>query len=75
MLKILNKALSYLPFNGKKSLVGLILSLIAIVFPDFPLEESHINGVINAFHSITEFLGPIYLVIGLLHKWIKAKAR
>jgi hypothetical protein len=75
MLKYLNDLLKLLPFNGKKTIIGIVLSLVAVVFPDFPLNESHLTDFINAIYKISEYFGPIYLVIGLLHKWIKAKQK
>ncbi len=73
MVKILNDLLSKLPFNGKKSVVGVILSIIGYAFPDFPLNEGTVLAAVEAFQKLSEYAGPIYLAIGLLHKWIKTK--
>lgn len=66
MLALLNRLLSKVPGNGKKTIIGIVLSAIALAWPDFPLSEGHVNQVLEA-------VGTLYLIVGLLHKWIKAK--
>jgi len=73
MLDLLNKILSKLPFNGKKTGIGLVLSALMFFFPDFPLGEAQIDEVVKSFLKIVELGGNIYLVLGVLHKWIKTK--
>ena len=73
MLKILNKILAILPFNGKKTGIGVVISALAFFFPDFPLGEAQIDEVVRSFLQIIELGGNIYLVLGVLHKWIKSK--
>lgn len=73
MLDLFNKVLSKLPANGKKTYIGIVVSLLALLFPDFPLNETQIDEVIKSFLKIVELGGNIYLVLGVLHKWIKAK--
>jgi hypothetical protein len=73
MLKILNKILAILPFNGKKTGIGVVISALAFFFPDFPLGEAQIDEVVKSFLQIIELGGNIYLVLGVLHKWIKSK--
>lgn len=62
----LNKLFSKLPFNGKKTGIGLALSAIAFFLPDFPVNEVQVTKVLEAF-------GIIYTVLGIIHKYIKAK--
>jgi hypothetical protein len=73
MLNFLNKILAILPFNGKKTGIGVVLSALAYFFPDFPLGEAQIDEVIKSALKIFEYGGNIYLVLGVLHKYIKAK--
>lgn len=73
MLKYLNKILAILPFNGKKTAIGAILSAVLFFFPDFPIGEAEVDKVVKSFLSILEHGSNIYLVLGLLHKYIKAK--
>lgn len=73
MLEKLNKILSKLPFNGKKTGIGVALSAILFFFPDFPLSELQIDQVIADCLKIAEYFGNLYVVLGVLHKWVKAK--
>lgn len=73
MLQYLSKILAILPFNGKKTAIGAVLSAVFFFFPDFPLGEAQIDEVVKSFLKIVEYGGNIYLVLGVLHKWIKAK--
>lgn len=62
MLAILDKLLSKLPGNGKKSILGFILMYLPVVLPGFPVGE--IDNLIN-------IAGQALLSIGLIHKAIK----
>lgn len=62
----LNKLLSKLPFNGKKTGIGIVLSIIAFFLPDFPINEVEVTKVLEAF-------GVIYAVLGVIHKYIEIK--
>ena len=66
MLELFNKLLSKLPLNGKKSIVGALLAALVWAFPHFPLGQEHLE-------KIVEYSGYFYLIVGLLHKWIKSK--
>jgi hypothetical protein len=66
MLTILNNILSKLPFNGKKSAIGFIGSLALYFWPDFPVPE---------LEKILEYGANIYLLLGVLHKYVKAKLK
>jgi len=73
MLKVLNDILAKLPFNGKKTGIGIVLSAIFYFFPDFPLQENQIDEVIKSALKLVEYGSNIYVVLGILHKYIKAK--
>lgn len=68
MLSIANKILSALPGNGKKTLIGGLVSIAVLFFPDFPVNEADA-------HKVIESLGFLYLIAGLLHKYVKAKLK
>jgi hypothetical protein len=74
MFKTINNILSKLPFNGSKTGIGLVVTVLGLFFPGLPLGESEIQDVIQSLATIVEALGNIYLVVGVLHKYIKAKA-
>ena len=73
MLKNLNSLLKILPFNGSKTAVGVIVSLILYFLPDFPLDESEVDQVVQTIRQIIEIAANLYIPLGLLHKWIKSK--
>ena len=73
MLEKINQLLSKLPFNGKKTGIGVALSAILFFFPDFPLAETQIDKIIADGLKIVEYFGNLYVIIGVLHKYIKAK--
>jgi hypothetical protein len=73
MIVGLDKILKALPFNGKKTGIGLAISVIAIFFPDFPITEELGADLLNTITKIIELGGNAYLILGLLHKWIKTK--
>lgn len=64
MLTIINELLKKLPFNGSKTIIGLVSSIVLYFLPDFPIAE---------LQKFLEYLSSAYLVLGLLHKYIKAK--
>lgn len=66
MLSLIDDILAKLPGNGKKTLIGGVLAAVVWVFPDFPLSEDGLSKLI-------EYSGYIYLTLGALHKWVKAK--
>ena len=66
MLSIFDDILAKLPGNGRKTLIGGLISAVLFFFPDFPLNEDLAGQLAQSF-------GVVYLALGLLHKWIKAR--
>lgn len=64
MMTIINEILKKLPFNGGKTIIGLVSSIALYFLPDFPIAE---------LQKVLEYLSGAYLALGLLHKYIKAK--
>ena len=64
MLAKLNDILSKLPLNGKKSVIGVISSVLLFALPDFPIAE---------LNKLLEALALGYASAGLLHKYVKKK--
>lgn len=61
-MNALNKLLGLLPFDGKKTIVGLLVYALMTKWPDFPLP---------ALQGLLEWLGLGYAGIGLAHKAVK----
>jgi hypothetical protein len=73
MLSIFNKLLSKIPGNGYKSFIGLILTACGYLWSDFPREE--LGDVSGLAQKIVEISGHVFLIVGILHKFIKAKLK
>lgn len=71
MLENLNKILSKIPLNGKKTITGILVSVVVLIFPDFP--QDTFSQAIELIIQIIGLLGNLLTLIGLLHKWVKIK--
>lgn len=71
MLSILNELLKKLPANGYKTIIGTIITGFYYLFPDFPKEQIGQAG--ELLSQIFGIGGQLYLVLGVLHKWVKTK--
>jgi hypothetical protein len=73
MLELINKVLSAIPLNGYKTLIGVLLSILAAA--NAVLTTADGQAVLAALmtHPI-DWIAVITLLVGLIHKYVKAKA-
>lgn len=71
MLKLINKLLSILPFNGKKTHLSLISLFLAYYLPEIDPATVEVLGSksVEAWQSLSE----LFVVISVLHAQIKKK--
>lgn len=68
-MKLLDKLFSLLPFNGDKTKIGAILSLLPILKILFPALGALLDPIIQILNP--EITGPIVLGTGVAHKAVK----
>lgn len=72
-MKLLNNLLSKIPLNGYKSVIGVILTACGYFWADFPREE--LGDVSGLAQKVVEVGGQVLLVVGVIHKFVKAKVK
>lgn len=73
MLNLLNKLLSKLPANNYKTIIGAVITGLCLLFPDFP--KNDLGDVGSLVSKVISDVGQVILVVGVLHKFIKAKLK
>ena len=71
MTYLLNNVLSKLPLNGYKAILGGVVTALYYTFPDLPKEE--LGKVSDLVAQLVGIAGQLYLVAGVIHKYVKAK--
>jgi hypothetical protein len=69
-MAILTKILSWLPFDGSKTKLGILLAIITFAQGFLGDQASTIAGILS--DKPINWIALLTVAIGLLHKWLKA---
>lgn len=73
MLKLIDKLLSILPFNGKKTPLSLISLFLAYYLPE--IDPATVEALGPKFMSLWADLSEVLVLLSALHSQIKKKVK
>lgn len=73
MIDIINKVLSLIPGNGYKTLIGILLSVLAAANAVITTTDGQQLLALLGTHPI-DWIAVITLLVGLIHKYVKVKS-